>query len=75
MSTTAAEARHSTFEVFLEVALDGAPGDVGVGGDRVVAQAVVITMVASAAGAGLAFVLDLGSYASGRRVRYARANT
>jgi hypothetical protein len=24
---------------------------------------------------GLAFVLDLGSYASGRRARYARANT
>ena len=38
----AAETRPAAFEVFAEVALDGAPGDVGVSGDRVMAQAVAL---------------------------------
>ena len=42
MPPTAAEALQAAFEIFVEVALDGASGDVGVGGDRVMAQAVAL---------------------------------
>src|SRR5512146_1256099 len=42
MPLRAAEAWQAAFEVFTEVALDGAPGDVGVSGDRVMAQAVAL---------------------------------
>ena len=38
----AAEARQAALEVLVEVALDGAPGDVGVGGDLGVGQAVAL---------------------------------
>ena len=42
MPAAAAQARQAAFEVLVEVALDGAPGDVGVGGDVVVVQSVAL---------------------------------
>src|SRR4051794_33440793 len=42
MPMATAQARQSTLVVLVEVALDGASGDVGVGGDVVVAQAVAL---------------------------------
>ena len=42
MPPTAAETRQTAFKVFLNASLDGAPGDIGVRGNRVVAQAVAL---------------------------------
>ena len=42
MPLTLTEARQAALEILVEVALDGAPGDVGVGGDLVVGQAVAL---------------------------------
>ena len=42
MPPAATEALQAAFEVLVEVALDGASGDVGVGGDPVMAQAVAL---------------------------------
>ena len=42
MPGTAADTRQATFEVLVQVALDGAPGDIGVGGDLVVGQTVAL---------------------------------
>ena len=42
MPPAAAQARQTAFTVLVEVALDGAPGDVGVGGDVVVGEAVAL---------------------------------
>ena len=42
MPPAATEALQAAFEILIEVALDGASGDVGVGGDLVMAQAVAL---------------------------------
>src|SRR5512147_1268740 len=42
MPPAAAQARQAALMILVEVALDGAPGDVGVGGDLVVTQAVAL---------------------------------
>src|SRR5512135_1892851 len=42
MPPAVAQARQTAFMVLVEVALDGAPGDVGVGGDVVVVQSVAL---------------------------------
>ena len=42
MPPAAAQVRQAALIILVEVALDGAPGDVGVGGDLVVSQAVAL---------------------------------
>jgi hypothetical protein len=42
MPPAATQARQAALMILVEVALDGAPGDVGVGGDLVVVQAVAL---------------------------------
>ena len=42
MPTEAAELRQAPLEVLVEVALDGAEGDIGVGGDVIVVQSMAL---------------------------------